>query len=231
MRASRASKKAVVLLSGGLDSATTLYIAMEEGYRPFALSLGYGQRHRREVECARWLADHRGIEWRELSIELPWGGSALLDPGLEMPKDRTLAEMTAHIPSTYVPARNTIFLSFALSWAEALEASAIFIGANALDYSGYPDCRPEYFEAMEDVFQRGTKAGVEGESIHIVAPLLSKTKAEIVRWGRELGVPFEHTWSCYEGGDVPCGACDACLLREKGFREAGLTDPLLSVAR
>lgn len=223
--------KAVVLLSGGLDSATTLYAARSEGYCPYALTIRYGQRHRQEMDCARWIAAHLEVELRELSIELPWKGSALLDHGVRLPQKRSAEEMASGIPATYVPARNTIFLSFALSWAEVLGAQTVFIGANALDYSGYPDCRPEYFETMEELFKKGTKAGVEGRAIRIAAPLLRKTKAEIIQWGHVLGVPFEHTWSCYEGGSAPCGVCDSCLLREKGFREAELADPLMSLSR
>ncbi len=224
-------KKAVILLSGGLDSATTLYAARSEGYRPYALTIRYGQRHRKETDCARWMAAHLGIEMRELSIELPWKGSALLDHAIELPQKRSTDEMNSGIPATYVPARNTIFLSFGLSWAEVLGAEKVFIGANALDYSGYPDCRPEYFATVEELFKKGTKAGAEGRAIRVAAPLLHKTKAEIIKWGLALGVPFEHTWSCYEGGATPCGVCDSCLLREKGFHEAGLSDPLMSLSR
>jgi 7-cyano-7-deazaguanine synthase len=223
-----ACRKAVCLLSGGMDSATALYVAHRDGFRAYALSFLYGQRHAREMECARWLAEHLGLEHREMDITLPWKGSALLDPALSLPMDRSEEGMAQDIPSTYVPARNTIFLAFALSWAEVLDADVVYIGANALDYSGYPDCRPEYFQAMEEVFARGTKRGVEGRAIRIETPLLHKNKAEIAAWARELGVPLEHTWSCYRGDAVPCGRCDACVLREKGFREAGLTDPLIA---
>ena len=224
-------KKAVVLLSGGLDSATTLYAARAGGYFPHALTIRYGQRHGRETECARWLAADLKIELRELCIDLPWKGSAFLDRGLSLPQSRSEKEMNSGIPATYVPARNTIFLSFALSWAEVLGAEAVFIGANALDYSGYPDCRPEYFQTVEELFKKGTKAGAEGRTIRVETPLLHKTKGEIVQWGHTLGVPFERTWSCYEGSAAPCGVCDSCQLREKGFREAGLADPLLSASR
>ncbi len=221
-------KQAVVLLSGGLDSTTALYAALRDGFRPHALTMDYGQRHKKETECARWIAAHLGIEIKEISIELPWKGSALLDTEISLPKGRSLEEMSNLIPITYVPARNTIFLSFALSWAEVLKAEAIYIGANSLDYSGYPDCRPEYFQAMQEVFSRATKATVEGHKIRILAPLLRMTKAGIIRLGHKLQVPFEHTWSCYQGEAEPCGECDSCLLREKGFREAELTDPLMS---
>lgn len=219
----------MVLVSGGLDSATALYVALNEGFRVYALTLDYGQRHAREIECARWLARHLALELKEISFTLPWKGSALLDASELLPKGRSLDLMSRDIPATYVPARNTLFLSFALSWAEVLGASEIFIGANALDYSGYPDCRPEYFRLMEEVFSKATKCGVMGTRIRIDAPLLHKTKGEIVRLGNELGVPFEHTWSCYEGLSAPCGQCDSCLLREKGFREAGFQDPLRMV--
>lgn len=223
-------KKAVCLLSGGLDSATSLYIAKSGGYDCKALSIDYGQRHAREMESARRIAAKAGAEWRELSIQLPWKGSALLDSLVELPKGRDEKEMASEIPVSYVPARNTIFLSFALSWAEVCGASAVFIGANALDYSGYPDCRSEYFEAMERVFGKGTKAGDEGKKITIEAPLLKMSKADIIRKGHGLGVPYELTWSCYEGKEAPCGVCDSCILRQKGFREAGLEDPLLKLS-
>ena len=224
-------RRIVSLLSGGLDSTTCLYVALKQGFAVHALTINYGQRHVREMECARWITDHLEIEIKELTIQLPWKGSALLDSDILIPKGRSLEEMSSEIPATYVPARNTIFLSFALSWAEILRAEAIYIGANTLDYSGYPDCRPEYFRAMEEVFEKATKVGVQGEKIRIEAPLLHKTKAEIIKWGHELGVPFEHTWSCYQGKSAPCGECDSCLLRQKGFQEADLMDPLMSLAR
>lgn len=223
------SKKAVVLLSGGLDSATCLYAAIKEGYACSALSVDYGQRHSREQGSAKKLAERLGVEFKHLSIQLPWKGSALLDASVDLPKARRPEEMIHEIPVTYVPARNTIFLSFALSWAEVLGAEAVFIGANALDYSGYPDCRPEYFEAMEAVYKKATRIGVEGRAIKILTPLLHKTKRDIVEWGHQLGVPFELTWSCYQGGERPCGECDSCILRQKGFQEAGLKDPLLTL--
>jgi len=190
------------------------------------LTLAYGQRHAREVECARQIAGRLGVEWRLLTIELPWKGSALLDPRESLPLERDVSAIAREIPATYVPARNTIFLSFAFSWAEVLGAEAVFIGANAVDYSGYPDCRGEYFSVMENVFRKATKAGVEGAAMRIETPLLQKTKAEIVKLADELNVPLELTWSCYSGGEKICGACDSCLLREKGFREAGICDPL-----
>jgi len=219
-------KKAVVLLSGGLDSATALYCARKAGYRPYCLIFDYGQRHRKEIVSARRVAEQSGAAYHLIPFTLPWKGSALLDDALEVPSHRT--DIGAGIPATYVPSRNTIFLSFAMSWAEAIGADAVYIGANALDYSGYPDCRPAYFDHIRTLFAIGTKAGVEGKKIEIRAPLISMTKAEIVRLGTSLGVPYDLTWSCYQGGEVPCGVCDSCRLREKGFREAGLADPLLA---
>ena len=217
--------RAVVLLSGGLDSARVLYVARKEGYSCYCLSFDYGQRHRRELESARRVASGVDAPLEVISFSLPWKGSALLDEGASIPKDRTLKEMRGGIPSTYVPARNTIFLSFASSWAEAMGASSIYIGANALDFSGYPDCRPEYFEHFNRMIAKGTKT--ETDAIQVIAPLVNKTKSEIIQWGTQLGVPYEWTWSCYEGEEVPCGACDSCLLRAKGFQEAGIEDPLL----
>lgn len=217
-------KKAVVLLSGGLDSTTALYWTSAQGYQPHCLIMDYGQRHRREIRSAQRIAEHRGFPYRIVRCELPWGGSALLDKNVEIPKGRAYDEMGSGIPSTYVPARNTLFLSFALSWAEAMGAEVIVIGANQLDWSGYPDCREDFFRAFEKVIQQGTKVGVEGSPVQIVVPLLKKTKREIVQLGSQLGVPFEWTWSCYQGGDTPCGECDSCHLRAKGFQEAGVKD-------
>ena len=218
--------KAVCLLSGGLDSSTCLGVARREGFECYALSFDYGQRHRIELEAAERIAQHFGAaEHRVAKIDLrAFGGSALTDD-IEVPKD-SLAE---GIPITYVPARNTIFLSYALAWAEVLECSDIFIGVNAIDYSGYPDCRPEFIEAFEKMANLATKAGVEGRTLlHIHTPLAKLNKAGIVKLGAEVGVDFALTHSCYdpdeEGG--PCGHCDSCLLRLKGFIEAGLHDPL-----
>jgi 7-cyano-7-deazaguanine synthase len=218
-------RKAVCLFSGGLDSTTVLYYVIREGFTPLALTVDYGQIHGREVAAAKKIAKQLNIEHKIVKFDLPWGGSALLDSSIPMPENRSVKEMPSQIPVTYVPARNTILLSLATSFAETSGASHIFIGANALDYSGYPDCRPEYLEAFRKVVQLGTKAGVEGKSISVAAPLLKLTKADIVKLGSGLGVPFELTWSCYQGGEYPCQKCDACLLREKGFEEAGLTDP------
>ncbi|MBI4436570.1 MAG: 7-cyano-7-deazaguanine synthase QueC [Candidatus Omnitrophica bacterium] len=218
------NKKAIVLLSGGLDSATVLYLARQEGFFCHCLSFAYGQRHRKELEYAQRLAREAHAPWEEVSFTLPWKGSALLEATASLPKHRSFQEMSHGIPPTYVPARNTLFLSFAASWAEAAEASFILIGANALDYSGYPDCRPEFFSSFNQMIGKGTKAGEK--AIEVIAPLVHKTKAEIIQLGVTLRVPYELTWSCYEGGEFPCGSCDSCLLRAKGFREAGFEDPL-----
>lgn len=221
--------KAVVLLSGGLDSATILAIAAAEGYRATALSFRYGQRHARELDAAATLATQAN---RHVIIDLDlraFGGSALTDD-IDVPKDRTAAEMAGEIPITYVPARNTIFLSHALALAEVEGAGAIFIGVNALDYSGYPDCRPDYIQAFEAMANLATKAGVEGTGpVRIQTPLIDMSKAEIIRRGTNLGVDYSQTLSCYDPpvSDVlmHCGACDACYLRKKGFAEAGIGDP------
>ncbi|MBI2525985.1 MAG: 7-cyano-7-deazaguanine synthase QueC [Candidatus Rokubacteria bacterium] len=222
--------RAVVLVSGGLDSATALAGARAEGYACHALSFDYGQRHRRELDSARRVASALGAgEHLVLRLDLrAIGGSALTDD-VPVPKGRSEAAVGAGIPATYVPARNTIFLAHALAWAEVLGAQDIFIGVNTLDYSGYPDCRPEYIEAFERMANLATKAGVEGTSrFTIHTPLIRLTKAEIVRRGQALGVDFALTWSCYEPepDGRACGLCDSCLLRKKGFAEAGLEDPL-----
>lgn len=217
-----ADRQAVVLLSGGLDSAVTLYIAKDKGYRPLCLIFDYGQRHRCEIESAKKIAQIARCRFKVLKIDLTHKKSALLDQHLELPKHASLG-----IPATYVPARNIIFLSFALSFAETLGESAVFIGAHAEDYSGYPDCRPEFFRAFERMVKLGTKSGVEGKEIKIFTPLINKKKSEIIREGLRLGVPFGLTWSCYKGGRLPCGKCDSCYYRAKGFRELGIEDPLL----
>jgi 7-cyano-7-deazaguanine synthase len=219
-----------VLLSGGLDSATTLAIAVRDGFECYALSFDYGQRHRGELEAARRVGEALGVARHEIiGFDLRrFGGSALTDD-IAVPKDRAPGEMAHGIPVTYVPARNTIFLSFALAWAETLGANAIFIGVNVLDSSGYPDCRPEYIEAFQRMADLATKAGVEGtQRLTIHTPLIAMTKAEIVRAATTLGVPLAATWSCYEPqhDGAACGRCDACLLRRRGFSEAGLVDPL-----
>lgn len=226
------SKRAVVLLSGGLDSATVLAIAKAEGYEPYALSFAYGQRHVWELEAAKRVAASMGVaQHRVAQIDLrAFGGSALTDE-IEVPKGRAPEEMAQGIPITYVPARNTIFLAFALAWAEVLGASDVFLGVNALDYSGYPDCRPEFIEAFEKMANLATKAGVEGrQHLRIHTPLIALTKAQIIAKGRELGVDYGLTSSCYDPGPEgePCGQCDSCLLREKGFRENGIQDPVLN---
>lgn len=224
--------KAVVLLSGGLDSATTLAIAKAEGFECYALSFGYGQWHRIELGSAARMA--RVLEVAEhlvLDIDLRRFGGSALTGDLAVPKDRGLEQMEEGIPVTYVPARNTVFLSFALAWAEVLEAGDIFIGVNALDYSGYPDCRPEYIAAYERMANLATKLGIEGHrSIKIHAPLIRLTKAQIIRKGIGLGLDYALTSSCYDPGadGRPCRRCDACRLRAKGFAEAGTADPLLA---
>ncbi len=225
-------RRAVVLLSGGVDSTTTLAVAMADGYDCYALTFNYHQRHKREIEAARRVAEQMGVK-RHLIINFDMreiGGSALTDKTIEIPKDHH----GEGIPATYVPARNTIFLSFALAWAEVLYAGDIFIGANAVDFSGYPDCRPEYLKAFEEMANLATKASVEGGlRFRIRAPLLYLTKAEIIKKGIELGVDYSLTWSCYDPTPegLPCQKCDSCLFRQKGFREAGVEDPLLSGRR
>lgn len=224
------TKKAVVLLSGGLDSATVLAIARSEGYEPYALSFSYGQRHVWELEAAARVAAALGAkEHKTAQIDLRLFGGSALTADIAVPKGRDAEEMGHGIPITYVPARNTIFLSFALAWAEVLGSSDIFIGVNALDYSGYPDCRPEYIEAFEKLANLATKAGVEGHQLlKIHTPLIAMTKAEIIAKGLELGVDYGLTSSCYDPSPTgePCGQCDSCLLRKKGFRENGREDPL-----
>jgi 7-cyano-7-deazaguanine synthase len=223
-------KKAVVLLSGGLDSTTTLAIARSEGFRVYALTFRYGQRHAVEIEAARRVAQSFGVEEHVLvDFDLRRFAGSALTSDLEVPKDRPLASMAEGIPVTYVPARNTIFLSFALAWAEVLGANTIFIGVNALDYSGYPDCRPEYLRAYEQMARLATRVGVEdGQELHIEAPLLHLSKAEIIQRGLALGVDYGLTRTCYDPSSdgSSCGHCDACLLRLKGFAENGLTDPV-----
>ena len=222
-------KRAVVLLSGGLDSATTLAIAKHDGYETFALSFEYGQRHRIEVDSAKQIALSLGVcEHRIAKIDLRvFGGSALTD-AIAVPKNRSDTEIANQIPVTYVPARNTIFLSYALAWAEAIGARNIFIGVNARDYSGYPDCRPEFIEQFEQLANLGTRAGISGERFRIHAPLIAMNKPEIIQKGQELGVDFSITHSCYDPGPdgTACGECDSCRLRRRGFRDAGIKEPL-----
>jgi len=220
--------KAVVLLSGGLDSATVLAIARREGYDCHALSFSYGQRHAAELENAARVARAMNVtDHRIANIDLRlFGGSALTDD-IEVPKDNDIEAMGTDIPVTYVPARNTIFLSYALAFAEVIGATDIFIGVNALDYSGYPDCRPDYIQAFERMANLATRMGVDGNALRINTPLISMTKAQIIRRGTELGVDYGLTLSCYDPDTQAraCGHCDACLLRLKGFEDAGLTDP------
>lgn len=223
--------KAVVLLSGGLDSTTALAIAKTEGYELYALSFRYGQRHIAELAAAQRVVTRYGVRQHVIAdINLRVFGGSALTADIAVPKDRPLEHMSEGIPVTYVPARNTIFLSFALAWAEVLQASDIFIGVNALDYSGYPDCRPEYIEAYERMANLATKAGVEGrQRLRIHTPLLRLSKAEIIRKGLDLGVEYGLTSTCYDPSPEgsACGHCDACLLRRKGFEELGLRDPVL----
>ncbi|OGR87456.1 MAG: 7-cyano-7-deazaguanine synthase QueC [Elusimicrobia bacterium RIFCSPLOWO2_01_FULL_60_11] len=216
-----AVKKAVVLLSGGLDSATALFWAKSEGYHTHCIGFDYGQRHRKEMSSAMKVARVAMSSFEVVPIRLPWGGSSLLR------RSGPLRTSRSGLPSTYVPARNTIFLSFALSCADAVGAEAVVIGANAVDYSGYPDCRPAYLKAMEKAAVLGTRRGARGGKLRILSPLVRLTKAQIVRLGTGLGVPYRLTWSCYEGGRRPCGVCDSCIFRAKGFKDAGLKDPLL----
>ncbi len=220
------NKRAVVLVSGGLDSATVLAMAKDQGYECYALSMNYGQRHRIELDRAQKVAQSNGaIEHRVVKIDIGgFGGSALTDQEIQVP-----TEATEEIPITYVPARNTVFLSVALGWAEVLDAQAIFIGANAVDYSGYPDCRPEYIAAFQSMANLATKSGVEGENIKIEAPIIDLTKSEIIQRGLELGVDYSQTISCYNprtDGQV-CHECDSCRIRAAGFAEAGSDDPAI----
>ena len=222
------SRAAVVLVSGGLDSATTLAVAKRDGFMPYALSFDYGQRHRFELEAAAAVCEHVGVaEHQTIRLDLRQiGGSALTDD-IDVPRDRDEAAMAAEIPVTYVPARNTIFLAIAMGWAETLDASDLFAGVNAVDYSGYPDCRPEFIAAFERTASLATKSGVEGTAWRVHTPLINLTKAEIIRLGVDLGVDLALTHSCYDP-DVDgraCGRCDSCHLRRAGFRDAGVPDP------
>lgn len=206
-----------MLLSGGLDSAVALYYARAKGYKCRCLIFDYGQRHKKEALQAQKIARAAGCSYKFLKIDFPWKGSALLDHKIKIPE-----KLSGGVPVTYVPGRNILFLSFAVSFAEAIKARAVFIGAHAQDYSGYPDCRPQFLAA----FRRMAKAGTLGK-YEILAPLLHKSKSRIIKLGKELGVPFGLTWSCYAGGKAPCGKCDSCRYRAKGFKEAGEVDPLI----
>jgi 7-cyano-7-deazaguanine synthase len=229
-----AGKPAVVLLSGGLDSTTVLAIAHAEGYVPHALSFSYGQRHDVELDAARRVAKALGVaEHVVAEIDLRVFGGSALTSEISVPHHERAEDLTDEIPVTYVPARNTIFLSYALAWAEVLESSDVFIGVNALDYSGYPDCRPEYIRAYEQMANLATKAGVEGkQKLHIHTPLIELTKAQIIQRGLELGVDYSLTHSCYDPSPEgrACGTCDSCLLRRRGFAEVGVEDPALDPA-
>ncbi len=220
--------KAVVLLSGGLDSSTVLAIAKERGHDIVALTFDYGQRHDREVGSARAVAEAMGVA-EHIVLSLPLGGlldSSLTRPEAELPQGRSREEMSSGVPSTYVPSRNIVFLSIAASIAESIGADAVYIAANAVDFSGYPDCTPEFIGAFQEVLGVGTKAGKQGRPVRVEAPVIGMTKAGIVREAIRLKVPLGLTWSCYEGGARACGRCDSCLLRLEGFRQAGVQDPL-----
>ncbi|MBF0490544.1 MAG: 7-cyano-7-deazaguanine synthase QueC [Candidatus Omnitrophica bacterium] len=219
------NNKAVVLLSGGLDSATTLYFAKSKGFVCHCLIFDYNQRHRREIKSAMAVAKKAKCPYSLVKIALPWKGSALLDSKISLPKNQSLTR--GGVPSTYVPARNIIFLSFAASYAEAIGARDVFIGANAVDYSGYPDCRPEFIKSYQTMLGKGLKTGVDKKSIRLQTPLIRLTKAQIVTLAKSLKVPLELTWSCYQGGNKPCGVCDSCRFRAKGFEEAKMKDAAL----
>ena len=221
-------KKAIVLLSGGLDSTTVLGIAQREEYELYTLSFDYGQRHQREVEAAHAVARYYQVQRQQtVKIDLRVFGGSALTADIAVPHERNFDEMSHEIPITYVPARNTIFLSYALAYAEVTGANDMFLGINAIDYSGYPDCRPAYLEAFERMANLATKAAVQdGREFRIHAPLMHMNKAEIIRKGLESGVPYELTWSCYEGEELACGTCDSCVLRLNGFAEVGMKDPL-----
>jgi 7-cyano-7-deazaguanine synthase len=219
-------KKAVVLVSGGLDSAVTLFYARKLGYECFAVTFDYGQRNKPETDCARRIASAAGAHLHVVRLRFPWKGSSLTDKRMAIPLDRTMGQIESGIPSTYVPARNTVFLGIAASYAEAIGAERVFIGAHSEDSSGYPDCRPEYLKAFSEAVRLGTKNGLDGK-LRLEYPLIDKAKDEIVKLGSSLGVPFGSTRSCYQGFKRPCGRCDSCILRAKGFRIAGLNDPAL----
>jgi 7-cyano-7-deazaguanine synthase len=215
-------KKAIILLSGGLDSTTALYLAKSQGYQLNAILFNYNQRHKKELEYAKRIAAHNGIKYYLVNIDLSWTKSSLTDERIEVPHNRNVLDK--EIPLTYVSARNIIFLSYAFSLAESINAKKIFIGAHIQDYSGYPDCRPEFFNN----FQKAFNLGMKYQDIEIVTPLIGKGKKEIIELGLSLGVPYELTWSCYEGYEIPCLKCDSCRFRMKAFEELGIADPLIS---
>ena len=222
------AKKAVCLISGGLDSCITSFIAKDKGFDVYALSFKYGQRHDKELICAKNIGKSVGVvDHIFFNLDIgQFGNSSLTDKKMMPESDHDISKIGSKIPSTYVPARNTVFLSIALAYAETIDADAIYIGANAIDYSGYPDCRPEYLKAFQNMADLATKKGVEGSSIKIIVPLLNLTKSDIIKKGIKLKVPFEKTWSCYIGKEKACGRCDSCILRLKGFKNAGVKDPI-----
>lgn len=222
------AKKAVCLISGGLDSCVVSFIAKEKGFGIYALSFQYGQLHKKELSCAKKIAEAVGAK-NHIILDVDFNkiaGSSLLDASQDSIDNHDLKDVGRDIPSTYVPARNTVFLSLALAYAETIDADAIFLGTNAVDFSGYPDCRPKYIQAYQKMANLATKRGVEGNPIGIETPLLTQTKSEIVKTGLKLNVPFENTWSCYRGKENACGRCDSCILRLKGFKDAGIKDPI-----
>ena len=222
------ARKAVVLLSGGLDSATTLAVAIDKGFSCYALTIDYGQRHRVELDAAGCVAKSFGrVQHRILSLDLNLFAESALTGGSDVPKDRLSEDLTDEIPATYVPARNTIMLSLALAWAETIDANHIFIGANAVDYSGYPDCRPEFISAFQRLANLATKRGIEGDAFNIVAPLMDLSKEEIIRLGTDLGIDYGMTHSCYDPSPegLACGHCDSCIIRRRGFEKANIPDP------
>ncbi len=221
MRVSKNKKKAIVLLSGGIDSAVTLYLARKKGFHPTALIFDYGQRHRKEINFAKRIARKTHSPYKIIKLSFPWKGSSLLDRKMRIPK-RPFSDIKRGTPSTYVPGRNLIFLSIATSFAETIKGGAIFTGAHTQDFSGYPDCRKAFFDIFKKVIARGTK---DGKHIKVYSPLLDKNKKEIIKIGLRLKVPFELTWSCYKGGMHPCGVCDSCLFRTRAFKKLGIRDP------